>query len=196
MKLVRGASTFGVVAALLVAAVTVQAGFITGEFSVSIEGDGTSFEFDVPGWLVEPIDIDGTLAPRLRLTEFVGTYGRWTVSISGETDEDPVMNVTKDVENSSDFAWTGYEVFLSGTNVEFVDGSATSTHFGSVAMGTDWITYSGAPYVNPGETLTIGFDILVASTGGFTYSLVQSPVPEPGTMLLVGAGLVALIRRR
>jgi len=62
------------------------------------------------------------------------------------------------------------------------------------------VTFSG-PGIPPGlidETFTFAFANPIPTTDGFTYtaSFTSSAVPEPGSLLLLGIGLVVVLRRR
>jgi len=134
---------------------------------------------------------------RLRLTEIFEGLDAWPVMVSGRTNADPVMHISKDVENSSGIIWTGYEVALEDAGAEFV-GDATSSHFGPGIVTPTLITYTAPDPVLPGEILTLGFDINVSTIGLFSFTMTQTPVPEPATLALLGLGGLglAVMRRR
>ncbi len=132
------------------------------------------------------------------LGEKLGHTGDFLVDFSGETDDDPVMHVLKNVENDGGFTWTDYRMMLpAGGDITFVNGTATSDRM-TVAVDSAYeLLFSQPQVILPGETVTFEFDVLIPSTGGFNFTLTQTPLPEPATMALMGlGGLGLLIRRR
>ena len=175
------------------------AGFIVDTIEVDLpEGNGQGHH-GPPAWAKCPEWAFALQAQKghLGMQEKFKGHEPLPVAVSGETDEDPIMHVTKEVENDSGIAWLAYEVLLEGTGVEFV-GAATSSHFGPGVVTPALITYSGPTPVLPGETVVLDFDINVATVGLFSFTLTQTPTPEPATLALLGFGGLglAVMRRR
>jgi len=192
----------GMVAALAIvvlAASPAGAGFIIDTVQVELpQGPGQGHHgpppwAQAPNWVREMVEN----RLRLRLMERFLAPDPLPLVISGHTDEDPIMHISKDVENSSGVTWTGYEVEIDGTGATFV-GTATSSHFQTATVTPLKITYEAPDPVPPGETVTLDFDVQVDTTGFFSFTLTQTPVPEPATLVLLGAGAagMAILRRR
>lgn len=139
---------------------------------------------------------------RMRITERFGGPGTLPMVISGETDADPIMTVTKEVENNSGIDWYGYVITLpAGGDMTFV-GTATSDRMDLVAQGDYYLWFIEPDVVLDGETVEFAFDVLVPTTGFFSFTLTQEPLalgqpPEPATLtLLILGGLGVLVSRR
>jgi len=183
---------------LVLAAVPAEAGFIIGSIEVD-RPDGLPMPVPPP-WAHAPewvFDHVGGLVPTLTLREEFVALGLMPVLVSGETDEDPIMHVSKEVENSSGVTWDAYRITLSGLYVTFW-GTATSSHFQSATVTATEIYFSAPDPVPSGETVTLDFDVLVWKNGLFNFTLTQEPVPEPATLafLAVGVSGLMLMRRR
>lgn len=122
--------------------------------------------------------------------------GEYDVSISGITNSDPVLEITKDITNNSSFAWIGYNIDLDPLDTDTFTGTPTSggTSGGmSLVSQTGYSLVWGTPNtVDPGETVSFTFKVNVPDTGTFGFTLSQSPiVPEPATVALMS--LAALL---
>jgi len=131
----------------------------------------------------------------LYVREDLASMGPYPIHISGQTDADPVLRLTKEVDNSTDIAWTGYVLQINTSTATF-DGYASSSHFGSADVTSEFITYTAPDPVMPGETVSLTFDVLVPSIGSFNVCIVQTPVPEPATLAFVGIGVGGLVLAR
>jgi len=191
LGLVAGIVTLGVV----VNAAT--AGFIVGTITVGLPTGPGHGHNGPPAWAKCPDWVFDMQAEKghLGMQEKFEGFDPFPVVVSGETDADPVMHITKDVENSSGVFWTGYTVVLEGTGAEFV-GDATSSHFGAGVVTPSLITYTAPNPVPPGETLTLDFDINVDMSGLFTFTMTQTPVPEPATLAFFGLGSLGIVAMR
>jgi hypothetical protein len=138
----------------------------------------------------------------LTITETLDELGPDVVELSGETNADLTsFTVVTKVTNSTAVTWTEYTVTLYDPAAEasFVEGSASATggKFQTVAYpdsATIW--FSGDDPVLDGHLVMLQFDILVPTAGTFELTLTQTPAPEPATVVLLGFGALAILRRR
>ncbi len=195
-----------VLAAVISLSSAAQAGFTNINLTLIINGGniplppGATIALDDWGHFEWSFDIppeangDAFLEFGERLT---GMLPDWiTLEMSGETDADPVMHITKTVTNETDYTWTAYDIALAGTGVSFVPGTATSDKFGSVTESPLLLNYESPIVVAPDETVVCDFDILVETLGSFSFTLSQTPIPEPTALALIGLGCLGLARRR
>ncbi len=169
-------------AAILCLAPVLRAGFIDVicTFDDDPEGLYHTWEF-VPGeqkvWLEESYTHTGTDS----------------VNVSGTTDEDPVLWMTKAVTNENGLVWTAYSLTLSGGT--FVSASSDLLPNVSISPDYDYVLFSGGT-VEPGEILNMSFDVKVPIIGNFTFCLTQLAIPEPTSLLLLGLGGLGFLGRR
>lgn len=153
-----------------------------------------------PIWSWEP---DGQNAS-LQLTELLGRAllgpdGSFRANVSGETDVDPVLTITKDVTNDTGTPWIGYDVTLAPTDLAtFVAGEATSDTLTLSSESDHALSYGLPSPVANDQTVRFVFDVLVPSGGTFGFTLTQTPVPipEPATVSFMALGGLAILRRR
>jgi hypothetical protein len=151
-------------------------------------------------WLDKEELISGTInwvdsASTLQLVETWDTMGSVTSSTTGTADVDPVIHITKQINNDTGFAWTDYHLQISGQGAAYVPGSATSDRFSTIVENGNNIDFFSPLIVPVNDSVTLGFDIKVPS-GTFSFSISQTPTPEPATIGLLGLGALTIIRRR
>lgn len=108
------------------------------------------------------------------------------------------FSITATVSNQSNVTWTGYALSLDPQgDATFVQGTASSTVFGTTLYPDLWTIQFLAPEpVLPGQTVTLKFDIRIPDNGTYTFTLTQSPIPEPATALLLLFGATFALRQR
>lgn len=121
-------------------------------------------------------------------------------------DEDPDVTITKNLINTTGFAWTGFTIdlnFVSGFGTPSAyPGSLGSSRFSSNSTVNDgigahmtWSMSGGDTPVLPGQNVSFFFTFNIP--GAVVFEMVQTPVPVPGALGLLGlGGLVAFRRRR
>ncbi len=128
-----------------------------------------------------------------------------------DTEEDPTVRIIEDVENDTTFAWTGYQITIGMSHTfSFVSAGLLipdgwTVDIGVVSAGTmpngdagyvGTITYSKGT----GDAIAVSddgiFDFKVSFLGSTSFCTAQTPIPEPATIILLGLGAVAAIRRK
>lgn len=151
-----------------------------------------------------------------------GGPGRIQLDFTTDTPDDPKINFINEVENDSDFAWTGYSIkftldtptqlttcLLSNEKVNGPDGWTITitqqlTPKGLNASGR--YEYMGLIDLVGGAPIGIGgeldFRYALIFAGSTSYTAIQdvTTIPEPGTLMLLGMGAFSLafygLRRR
>lgn len=170
-----------VVGALLSITTLLQAGFINVVCSFD---DDPQSERHVWGFVAEE--------QKVFLTESYIYTGPDSVTVSGLTDEDPDLWMTKSVTNENGHVWTGYSLTLSG-NATFVN--ASSDLLPVVSLQPQYVLFSGGT-VQVNETLNMSFTVNVPTIGNFSFCLTQLAIPEPASLSLLGLGGLTLLRRK
>jgi hypothetical protein len=153
----------------------------------------------VPDYNADPVA--GSLDVSETWTNDHGT--EYSFDVWGTTDSDPPLHIIKEVTNGTGVAWVGYNIDLDPTE------SPTFEETSPVPSSDVMTLISSSPYsldfglpspVGPGDSVTFDFVVNIPSTGGFSFTLTQSPIliPEPSACVLVflGTALVAALYRR
>jgi len=130
------------------------------------------------------------------VTQSIGSARLGTVTMSAESQSK--FTLTSTVTNETSFIWTGYLLSLNpAESASFANGSAGSTKFGTVLYPDKWhVEFRSPQEVAPGQVVTMQFDIVIPDDGSYTFTLTQTPIPEPATLALLGLGALACLRRR
>ena len=117
------------------------------------------------------------------------------VALTGFADVDPTLHILKAIYNGSTFEWTDYHVEIGGTGVSYVPGSAKSDTFGTIVQNGNTIDFYAPNSVPIGKVVVIEFDVQIPP-GMFSFSITQTPSPEPASLGLLALGGLAMLRRR
>lgn len=199
------ASWVALVALLLILlpfATIADAGFIPNSVDVGFSPPGPppwAGSGGPPPFVFEIVPDNSALAT-LEITEDIGGLDPLNLVISGVTDNDPTLEITKNVKNDSGVTWIGYEIGLGGGSNSFVSGMSSSDKMTLASETSSLLTFGLPSPVANGETVSFNFKISIPSSGPFSFDLSQQaiPVPEATSVLLltVGIGLCCSFRRR
>jgi len=130
------------------------------------------------------------------ISQGVATGDPLDVTISAEAHS--TFTVTTTATNETDFTWTGYILTLDPAGeATFVASSAGSTKFTQILYPDAWTIEFWAPQeVAPGQVVTLQFDISIPDDSSYTFTLTQTPIPEPATIALLGLGSLVVLRMK
>jgi hypothetical protein len=127
-----------------------------------------------------------------------------------DTELDPKVLIDETVDNNTTFAWTDYHIDIGMTktfsisNVITPDGWEYEVNQPISGQqipndGTGWLGTIDY-YVGTGSPIAIGdegeFGFKITFTGSVAFCTEQVPTPEPTTIMLLGLGALAFIRRK
>ena len=130
------------------------------------------------------------------ISQGLSTLGSADLTVNAESHS--AFTITSTVTNETSVIWIGYRLTLDpGEAATFVPGSAGSTKFATINEINDYRLEFWAPAeVLPNQVVTMQFDVHIPDDGPYTFSLTQTPIPEPATIALLGFGSLALIARK
>lgn len=114
---------------------------------------------------------------------------------------DPVITISKTVDNFTGAAWTGFDITLSTAsgNIALI-GAPSSTfypHSSVLHNNSSAVTMSfDSAVVNPGQSVTFDFTFSVPFSGLWSFTITQTPVPAPASLALGFGAVLTLCRRR
>jgi MYXO-CTERM domain-containing protein len=133
-----------------------------------------------------------------------GAGGNVQLSSSGQSGLESVdqeIFLNKRTRNRSGFVWTGFEIVLTNAGGAItLLSTPTNSNFSTVNVAGDGtntvtITYSGGSVAQDSFTM-FQVDFTIPSGPSWQYTQIQTPVPTPGALALVGLGGLAAGRRR
>lgn len=170
----------------------------------SLQAGLVSFNADVPFQMTPTgVHLENALSsiPSIitMTAEFDAPSGIHAMSASYST-----FTVALTAVNDLAWTWTGYRLEVVGDPVDsatFVDGSAICAEFGGDPdTGNEYVLewMEGSGQVLPGNSANFEFKLSLGISPGeqYTFTLIQTPIPEPATIALLGLGALALLARR
>ena len=126
----------------------------------------------------------------------IPSFAPAAVTITAESHS--TFSISSTTTNDTGYTWTACILTLDAADAaKFVPGSGQSTDFKTVIDHTAWMMEFQAPFeVPPGEIVTFELQIDIPDTGPYTFTLTQTPIPEPATVVLLGLGSLALLARK
>jgi hypothetical protein len=166
------------------------AGFVSGTFNCDFADD--------PVPQVKHVWNFDYQEPCLDLSEALHVMGPdGQVTMTGVTNEDPMFLTDEVITNDTLFDWTSFEIeILSGPANFNYSFAPWSDFFGSTIQTPTKLTFLSPLVVHPGDAVELMFKIQVTSTGPFTLTVAQTPIPEPATITLLCIGALALLRKK
>ncbi len=114
------------------------------------------------------------------------------------------IDLQKMLTNETNFMWTSFEMMLlpnTGASIDNVTANANPEFFDVSIIDLNnggwkivWDTIGGGTGVPVGQdtTIEVNFEI----DGNISFNIEQTPIPEPASLVLLGLGMLAMMRRR
>jgi len=172
-------------------------------FCGSLQAGLVSFNADVPFQMtatgVHLEDALSLIPSVITMTAEFDAPGAHAMNASYST-----FTVTLTAVNDLAWTWTGYRLEVVGDppdSATFVDGTATCAAFGGAPdTGNEYVLewMKGSGQVLPGNSADFFFKLSlgISPSEQYTFKLIQTPIPEPATIALLGLGTLALVVRR